>query len=169
MEALVHDLRYAMRVLRRSPAFALVAVVALALGIGANTAIFSVVNTVILKPLPYREPGQLVQLWMRFTGIGIPNDRNWVSVPEFIDLQQNTGFSNLAAISRQSYNVTIGGAPERIDSAVVTPSFFPLLGVQAQVGRVFRPEEGQPGREHVVLVGDGYWRRQFGADPGVPG
>jgi hypothetical protein len=139
-----------MRVLRRSPGFALIAVVALALGIGANTAIFSVVDTVILKPLPYQEPGQLVQLWMRFTGIGIPNDRNWISVPEFIDLQQNTSFSHLAAISQQSYNVTIGGSPERIESAVVTPSFFPLLGVQAQVGRVFRPEEGQPGRERVV-------------------
>ncbi|MGA2270056.1 MAG: ABC transporter permease [Bryobacteraceae bacterium] len=169
MESVLQDLRYAMRVLRRSPGFALIAVAALALGIGANTAIFSVVDTVILKPLPYREPAQLVQLWMRFTGIGIPNDQNWVSAPEFMDLQRNTSFSHLAAIAQQSYNVTIGGSPERIDSAVVTPSFFPLLGVQAQVGRVFQPEEGQPGRERVVLLGDGYWRRQFGADPSVTG
>jgi predicted permease len=169
MQTVLQDLRYAMRVFRRSPGFALIAVVALALGIGANTAIFSVVDTVILKPLPYQEPAQLVHLWMRFTGIGIPNDRNWASVPEFIDFQQSTSFSHVAAISGQSFNVTIGGSPQRIESAVVTPGFFPLLGVQAQVGRVFRPEEGQPGREHVVLLGDGYWRRQFGADPSVPG
>lgn len=142
MESVLQDLRYGMRVLRRSPGFTLIAVFALALGIGANTAIFSVVNAVILKPLPYPEPEQLVQLWMRFTGIGIPNDRNWVSAPEFGDLQQNTSFSQLAAISQRSYNVTVGGSPERIESAVVSPSFFPLLGVQAQVGRVFRPEEG---------------------------
>jgi len=139
METVLQDLRYAMRVLRRSPAFALVAVVALALGIGANTAIFSVVNTVILKPLPYPEPGQLVQLWMRFTGIGIPNDQNWVSVPEFIDLQRNTSFSHIAAISQQSYNVTMGGSPERIESAVVTPS---SSACRRRWGARFGPKRG---------------------------
>ncbi|HTQ55801.1 MAG TPA: ABC transporter permease [Bryobacteraceae bacterium] len=169
MEFLLQDIRYALRVLRRSPGFLLVSVLALALGIGATTAIFSVVDAVVLKPLPYRDSGQLVQLWMRFTGIGIPNDENWVSAPEFQDLQQNRSFSRIAAIGGASFNINIGGVPERIEAGVVSAAFFPLLGIQAQLGRVFLPEEGRPGREHVVLLSDGLWRRRFGADPGVIG
>jgi putative ABC transport system permease protein len=169
MESFLQDCRYALRMLGRNPGFTLIAVLALALGIGANSAIFSIVNAVILKPLPYDKPEQLVQLWMRFTNIGIPNDQNWVSAPEFVDLQQNQSLSHLAAISSDSFNINISGAPERIDSAVVSTSFFPLLGVQAQLGRVFLPEEGQPGRQHVVLLSDGLWRRRFGADPAISG
>jgi predicted permease len=169
MESFLQDCRYAVRILARSPGFTLIAVLALALGIGANSAIFSIVNAVILKPLPYDKPEQLVQLWMRFTGIGIPNDQNWVSAPEFVDLQQNQSFSHLAAISSNSFNINLSGTPERIDSAVVSTSFFPLLGVQAQLGRVFLPEEGQPGRDRVVLLSDGLWRRRFGADPAISG
>jgi putative ABC transport system permease protein len=169
MESILQDIRYALRILRRSHGFTIVAVLALALGIGATTAIFSVVDAVILKPLPYRDPGQLVQLWMRFTNIGIPNDQNWVSAPEFMDLQQNNSFSQIAAIDDQSYNINISGAPERIEAAVVSASFFPLLGVQAQLGRVFLPEEGRAGHQQVVLLSDGLWRRRFGADRGVLG
>ncbi len=169
MESFVQDCRYTLRILARSPGFTIIAVLALALGIGANSAIFSVVNAVVLKPLPYEKPEQLVQLWMRFTGIGIPNDQNWVSAPEFKDLQQNQSLSRLAAINQDSFNININGTPERILSAVVSTSFFPLLGVQAQVGRVFLDEEGTAGRERVVLLGDGLWRRRFGADPNVPG
>jgi predicted permease len=169
MESFLQDCRYALRMLARSPGFTLIAVLALALGIGANSAIFSMVNAVILKPLPYEKPEQLVQLWMRFTNIGIPNDQNWVSAPEFVDLRQNQSLSHLAAISSDSFNINISGTPERIDSAVVSTSFFPLLGVQAQLGRVFLPEEGQPGRQHVVLLGDGLWRRRFGADTAISG
>src|SRR6202161_1254182 len=120
MEAVWQDLRYALRMLARSPGFTLIAVLALALGIGANSAIFSIVNAVILKPLPYDKPEQLVQLWMRFTNIGIPNDQNWVSAPEFVDLQQNQSLSHLAAISSDSFNINISGTPERIESAVVS-------------------------------------------------
>jgi putative ABC transport system permease protein len=166
---LLQDVRYGCRVLRRSPGFTIIAVLALALGIGATSVIFSVIDAVILKPLPYRDPQRLVQLWMRFTGIGIPNDQNWVSAPEFMDLQQNHSFEQLAAIDDASVNVSIGGLPERIPAAVVSPSFFPLLGVQAQVGRVFLPEEGRLGRQRVVLLSDGLWRRRFGADPAVLG
>ena len=169
MESVRQDIRYALRILRRSPGFATVAVLALALGIGATTAIFSVVNAVILKPLAYRDPGQLVQVWMRFTGIGIPNDQNWVSAPEFQDLQQNNSFSQIAAIGDESVNINIGGRPERVEAGVVSTSFFPLLGVQAQLGRVFLPEEGRAGHEHVLLLSDGLWRRRFGADRGVLG
>ena len=169
MESVLQDVRYAFRILRRSPGFTVVAILALALGIGATTAIFSVVNAVVLKPLPYSHPEKLVQLWMRFTGIGIPNDQNWVSAPEFMDLQQNSSFSQIAAIDDANFNVNFGGVPERIESAVVSPSFFQVLGVQAQVGRVFLAEEGRPGRGRVVLLGDGLWRRRFGADPAVLG
>ncbi len=167
METFVQDARYALRLLRRSPGFTLIAVLALALGIGATSAIFSIVNAVVLKPLPYRDPGQLVQLWMRFTGIGIPNNQNWVSAPEFMDLQQNRSFSQIAAIDSRSYNVNITGTPERIEAGVVSTSFFPLLGVEAQVGRVFLPEEGRPGQDRVVLLSDALWRRRFGADRNV--
>src|SRR5581483_4472245 len=169
METLMHDIRYTLRILRRSPAFTTVAVVALALGIGANSAIFSIVNAAILKPLPYKDPDELVQLWMRFTGIGIPNNQNWVSAPEFMDLQRNSSFSAIAAISQDSFNIRIGNEPERIDAAVVSPAFFPLLGVDATLGRVFRPEEGTPGRDHEALLSDGLWRRRFASDRGVIG
>jgi len=169
METVMQDLRYALRILRRSPGFTVVAILALGLGIGATTAIFSIVNAVILKPLPYEDPGQLVQIWMRFTGIGIPNDQNWVSPPEVVDLQQNNSFSELAAIDGTNFNVNLGGVPERIEAAVVSTSFFPLLGVNAQLGRVFLPEEGRAGHQQVALLGDGLWRRRFGADPAVLG
>jgi putative ABC transport system permease protein len=169
MEGLVQDARYALRLLRRSPGFAAVAVLTLALGIGASSAIFSVVNAIVLQPLPYPHPERLVQLWMRFTGIGIPNDRNWVSAPELMDLERNRSLSDIAAISDDSFNVTLGGAPQRIEAAVVSPGIFHLLGVRAQVGRTFLPEEGSVGRDRVVLLGDGIWRRRFGADRAVVG
>ena len=124
MESFVQDSRYALRILARSPGFTIIAVLALALGIGANSAIFSVVNAVVLKPLPYEKPEKLVQLWMRFTGIGIPNDQNWVSAPEFIDLENNHSFSHLAATDQDSFNINIGGTPERFQSALVSTSFF---------------------------------------------
>ena len=170
MEPALQDIRYAFRILLRSPGFAIIAVAALALGIGANTAIFSVVNAVVLKPLPYDHPDKLFQLWMRFTGIGIPNDQNWVSAPEFMDLQQNSSLSAAAAISTRSYSLNYAsGVPEQIDAAAVTPSFFPLLTVQAKIGRVFLPEEGQTGREHEVLLSEGLWQRRFGSDPSAIG
>src|SRR5437870_11154513 len=108
MNTFWQDIRYAMRGLGRNPGFTLVTVVTLAFGIGANSAIFSVVNTVLLKPLPYRDPAGLVKVWTRFTGIGLPNDQNWFSAPEFRDLsEQNRSFS---AISVRSRNSEIGRA-----------------------------------------------------------
>ncbi|HKT50275.1 MAG TPA: ABC transporter permease [Candidatus Angelobacter sp.] len=169
METFLQDMRYAFRLIRRSPGFAAVAILALALGIGANSAIFSVVNAVVLKPLPYEKPEQLVQIWMRFTGIGIPKDQNWVSAPEFKDLQPNSSLSNIAAIDQASFNININARPERVEAARVSPSFFPMLGIQARLGRVFLTEEGQPGHGNVVLLSDGLWRRRFGADPAVAG
>jgi predicted permease len=170
MSTLWQDLRYALRLLLKMPAFTAVAVLALALGIGANTAIFSVVDAILLRPLPYHDPSRLVKLWTRFEGIGMPNNQNWVSAPEFVDFRAlSKSFSAIAAINGDNFNLSAGGLPERIEGAYVSSPFFPLLGVQAALGRVFLPEEEQPGRDNVVLLGNGLWRRRFGADPSVIG
>jgi putative ABC transport system permease protein len=166
---LLQDLRYAGRLLRKAPGFTAVAVLALALGVGANTAIFSVVDAVLLRPLPYNDPGHLVKIWTRFVGIGLPDNRNWVSPPEFVDFRTlSHAFSHIAAIQSDSFNFAGGGRPERVQAAEVSTSLFPMLGVHAKLGRVFLPEEEQPGRNYVVLLSEGLWRR-FGADAGVVG
>jgi predicted permease len=170
MEELKQDARFALRMLFKSPGFTIVVVLALGLGIGANTAIFSVIDAVLLRPLPYEHSDRLVELWMHFAGIGIPKDQNSVSAPEFVDLRdQNKSFSHIAATSSDDYNLKIGAMPETVEGAAVSASFFPLLGVQAQAGRVFLPGEDRPGRENVVVLSHGLWSRSFGADPGVLG
>ncbi|PYV18155.1 MAG: ABC transporter permease, partial [Acidobacteria bacterium] len=170
MTTLLQDLRYGIRMLAKNPGFTAVAVLTLALGIGANTAIFSVVNGVLFRPLPYRDPGRLVIVWMRFTGIGIPNDRNYVSAPEFHDLvQYSRSFADVAAMGSDVFNLGVRGTPERITGADVSPSLFSALGVQPHMGRTFLNEEGQPGRNHVVLLSDAIWKRAFGGDPSVVG
>jgi predicted permease len=162
----MQDLLYAFRGLRRSPGFTLVAVLALALGIGANTAIFSIVNSVLLKPLPYPQPDHIVALFGRFTGIGIPNDQNQFSALELLDVRRlNTSLSHVAAYQFASFTVNLGGAPERLDGAVVSPELFPLLGVQARLGRTFLTEEGQEGRSRVVLISHSLWTQRLGSDP----
>lgn len=164
------DLKYALRGMARNPGYTAIAVVVLALGIGANTAIFSVLDAVLLRALPYEKPQQLVMLWMRFTGIGIPKDQNWVSPPEFQDLKRHAkAFSHLAAVAGESFNVATGGTPERIEGALVSTSLFPMLGVRPILGRAFLPEEEQLGRDNVVLLGHGVWQRRFGGDPKLPG
>ena len=170
MSTFLQDLRYALRLLRNAPGFAIVAVLALALGIGANTPIFSVVDAILLRPLPYQDPDRLVKIWTRFVGIDLPNDRNWVSAPEFMDFRTLCkSFSHIAAIAGDSFNITVGSVPERVEGVDVSTSFFPLLGVEAKLGRVFLPEEEQPGRDNVALLSDRLWRRRFGADPKVVG
>jgi putative ABC transport system permease protein len=166
----MQDLIYAFRSLRRSPGFALVAILALALGIGANTAIFSIVDSVLLRPLPYPQPDRLVMLWGRFTGIGIPNDQNSFSAPELQDVRRlNKSLSHVAAFNAMSANVNLSGTPERIDGALVSPELFPMLSVQANLGRTFLPEEGQEGRDRVALISHGLWARRFGSDPAAVG
>src|SRR5215472_18407089 len=170
MNTLIADLRYGLRVLSKNPGFTVVAVLTLALGIGANTAIFSVLDAVLLRPLPYSEPQQLVKLWSRFTGIGLPNDQNDVSAPEFRDFQQlNQSFSDIAAINGGTFNIGLQGSPARVVGATVSPSLFHILGVQASLGRTFLQEEGEPGHDHEVLLGYGLWKRAFGARPDVIG
>ncbi len=170
METLRKDLVYALRMLLRAPGFSAIAILALALGIGANTAIFSVVDAVLLKPLPYQDADRLVKLWGRFEKIGLPNDRNWISAPEFEDIQRmNRSFSAVAAIGSGNFNLTGVGRPERLVAALVSTSFFPLMGAQAQVGRTFLPEEGRRGNSDVVVLSHALWQRRFGSDPRLVG
>jgi putative ABC transport system permease protein len=169
MEIVWQDLRYGVRMLAKAPGFTAVAILTLALGIGANTAIFSVVDGVLLKPLPYPQPQKLVTVWGRFTGIGLPDDRNWISAPEFRDIRDlNRSFSEVAAMTDTSFDIA-GGSPERIEGATVSPSLFPMLGIRPVVGRVFTPEEAQPGRDQELLLGYGLWARRFGSNPNVAG
>ena len=170
MGILMQDLRFAVRQMAKKPGFAAVVVLTMALGIGANAAIFSVLDAVLLRPLPYSNPERLIKVWTRFTGIGAPNDQNWVSAPEFRDFQQlNSSFSDLAAIGSGSINLGVKGSPQRVVGASVSPSLFPMLGAQTLLGRTFLPEEAQPGRDHEVLLSYGLWRRVFGGNRNVIG
>lgn len=170
MKTLLQDIRFAIRQMAKRPGFTLVVVLTMALGIGANAAIFSVLDAVLLRPLPYPEPQRLIKVWSRFTGIGLPNDQNWVSAPEFRDYQQlNNSFSDLAAMQGGSFNLGVKGSPMRVVGAAVSPSLFGMLGAQPMLGRTFLPEEAQPGREKEVVLSYGLWRRVFAANPAVIG
>src|SRR5216110_3684864 len=161
------DLRYALRTLAKNPAFTSIAIVAIALGIGANTVIFSAVNAVLLRPLPFKNPEQLVMVWENATHAGFP--KNTPSPPNFLDWQrQNTVFTGMAAMSEHSFNLTGVGEPERLDGRRVSANLFDLLGVPAVLGRTFVPDDDRPGT-HVVLLSYSLWQRRFGSDPGVIG
>src|SRR4029077_14249137 len=164
---LTQDIRYALRVLAKNPGFTIVAVIALALGIGANSAIFSVVNAVLLRPLPFKNPQQLVMVWENAAHLGFP--KNTPSPPNFLDWQrQNTVFTGMAAMSERSFNLTGVGEPERLDGRRVSANLFDLLGVRPLLGRTFVADEDKPGTK-VVLISEGLWRRRFGGDPAIIG
>ncbi len=170
MGTLLNDLRYGVRTLLRNPGFAIVVVLTLALGIGANTAVFSVINAVLLKPLPYPQADHIVSIAGKFTGIGIPDDRNALSPPEFMDLRRfASAFSDISVVQGASYGIRVGDVPERVGGAVVSANFFHLMGISPQLGRAFAPEEEQMGRDTVVLLGHGMWQGKFGADRNVVG
>ena len=161
------DLRYGLRTLIKNPGFTIVAVIALALGIGANSAIFSVVNAVLLRPLPYKNPDQLVVIWENATHLGFPKDTP--SPANFLDWrQQSTLFEGMAAFAERSFNLTGVGEPERLDGRRVSANLFEMLGVKPIVGRTFVPQEDQPGTK-VVLLNESLWKRRFGGDPAVVG
>jgi len=165
---LSQDLRYGLRMLLKNPGFTIVAIIALALGIGANTAIFSVVNTVLLRPLPYKDPDRLVMVWEENSKQGFPRDTP--SAANYIDWRdQNHVFEGMAAMVELSFNLTGAGDPERIDGQRVSANLFFLLGINPQLGRAFLPEEDRPGANHVVIMSHGLWQRQFGADPAIIG
>ena len=167
MGDIAQDLRYGLRTLRKNPGFTSVAVLALALGIGANSAIFSVVNTVLLQPLPYKNPAQLVMLWENATHLGFP--KNTPSPANFLDWRgQNTVFTGMAAMAPKNFNLTGVGEPERLDGRRVSVTLFDLLGVQPRLGRGFLPQEDTPGT-HVVILSHGLWQRRFGSDTRIIG
>src|SRR5438270_3380443 len=164
---LQQDLRYGLRMLLRNPGFTAIAVFALALGIGANSAIFSVVNTILLRPLPYKNPSQLVVIWENATHLGFP--KNTPSPANFVDWrQQATVFSGMGAFAEKSFNLTGLGEPERLEGRRVSANLFELLGVKPIVGRTFVPEEDKPGTK-VALLNESLWKRRFGGDPAVIG
>jgi len=161
-ERLAQDVRYGLRLLRRSPGFAAVAIVTLALGVGANTAILSVVDAILLRPLPYADPSRLVVL--------LHDGRNPVAPANYLDWKQRSrSFESMGAAENWSANLTGGGTPEKVPALLLTPEILPMLGVRPALGRFFLPSEGVAGQDHVVLLGDGLWRRRFGADPNVVG
>src|SRR5581483_4115997 len=169
MNTLLQDLRYGLRMLGRNPVFTLVGVVTLALGIGANTAIFSVVNAVLLRPLPFNEPERLVLL--RGTNAKDGNEQQPASLADFLDFkQQARSFSELAAVSVPwSFVLTGGGEPEQIQGQFVSAGLFPALGVAPALGRTFLAEEDATGGAPVVILSHGLWQRYFGADPQIAG
>ena len=155
MTGLTKNLRYAGRLLRKSPGVTAVAVVTLALGIGASTAIYSVIYATLLAPMPYPKPDQLVVVWSK-PGEG----RNEVSAGDFLDWKaQNTVFQDLKALTGATFNLATGEHPEQIDGQVITPGFYTMMGVPFELGRDFLPEEGQPGKEHVVILAHSLWVR----------
>jgi putative ABC transport system permease protein len=168
METLLQDIRYGIRTLIKARAFTTIAVIALALGVGANTAIFSVVNSLLLRPLPYDDPVRLVQLWETT----LKRNRNEVpaSFPNFADWRdQNQVFEQVVAYSDWSFNLTGVSDPERIRSAIVSPTFFSTLGIKPILGRVFLPDEDKPGKDLVVVINERLWQRRFNRDPNILG
>ena len=164
----MQDLRYALRTLTRSPGFALTAILTLAVGIGAGTAIFTTADAVLLHPLPYPNAGQLVLVTKNMPKFEL--FKSDASALDFIDYRDlSRSFSHIAAIQTNSVNLTGGGEPLRVFGLRVSASLFPMLGVQPITGRFFRPEEEQPGQDHVALLGAGLWRSRFGADPRIVG
>jgi putative ABC transport system permease protein len=169
METIIKDSRYALRQLFRHPAFSLIAILALALGIGANTAIFSVVNAVLIRPLPYRAPEQLVWLWGTNPLNDIPKEN--ASYPDYKDWrEQAQSFQSMAGFAKTTSILTDGsGEPERLPGAVLLGDLFGVLGVEPALGRKFLPEEFDQGKTSVVLISHALWQRRFGGDPNVIG
>ena len=168
---MLQDLRFGLRTMRNNPLLTMVTVLSLALGIGANTAIFSVVNALMLRPLPYREPDRLVKVYQAQPdpSKGMLPSR-W-SYPRFEVLREQSGsFISVAAVAQNSHNLTGTDDPERLQVEMVSASYFPLLGVEAAVGRVFTADEDRvPEANLVALLSYGFWQRRFGGDVQVIG
>src|SRR5580700_2487318 len=164
----VQDLHVGLRMLRKSPGFSAVAIITLAFGIGANTAIFSIVNAVLLHSLPYRDPDRLVRIFFNEPGVGLRDVE--FSKPELDDLQTRAGvFEDVTPIFAGSENLTGTKQPERVEGVNTSFSYFSMLGVMPQIGRLYGPQDFAPGFAPEAVISDGLWRRAYGADPNVVG
>src|SRR5256885_6990109 len=169
MDTILKDIRYAVRHLFKHPAFSVIAILALALGIGANSAIFSVVNAVLLRPLPYPAPEQLVWLWGTNPLNDIPKEN--ASYPDYVDWrQQAQSFQAMGGFAQTSPILTSGdGEPERLPGAFAIGDFFNVLGIEPALGRKFLPDENDAGKNRVAILSHALWQRRFGGDPNIVG
>ena len=166
MDSLIRDVRYGVRSLLKRPGATAIALITLALGIGVNTAIFSAVDSVLLRPLPLKDAERVCSIWERTLRMGI--NQNEVAPANFFDLRhQNQTFESIGAHGPQDMNLTGDGEPERLNGELVTANVFSILGVAPALGRTFLPDEDQPGREQVVVLSDALWQRRFNRDPSI--
>src|SRR5579859_819980 len=167
IENLLFDLKYAVRMLLRSPGFSVIAIATMALGVGATTAIYSVIDATLLHPLPYPNPGELVHIEANLPGVG--SHDIGISIPELRDLQSSGIFQYVSLSFFGTNNLTGSAQPASIASKSVSPSYFALLGVDPQLGRTWDPHDTTPGFLPEVVISDGLWKRAFGADPHILG
>lgn len=167
LDVLRQDVRYGIRSLRRAPVFALTAIITLALGVGANTAIFSVVHAVALRPLPYEEPGRLIRIWEDNRALAVGGFA--VSIPNFVSWRERSRTLDLAAFAENGVTIRGIGDPIRVPSLTVTPEYFSLLGTRARAGRLLSAADVDPDAPRVAVISEGLWSRQFGGDPSVLG
>src|SRR6202167_4290941 len=166
MDTLVQDLRYGLRMLAKSAGFTAIAILTLALGIGANTALFSVVNGVLLNPLAYPHPSQLIPVYGKTAGF----DQSPIGYLNFLDWQRDTqAFSSMAIYRNQDYNFVGTGEAERLTGYMISADFFSTLGVRPILGRPFRSDDDHPGAAPVVILGGGFWKSKFGSSLEVIG
>src|SRR5437868_8803531 len=169
MQTIIQDLRYGLRLLLKRPGFTFIAVITLALGIGANTAIFSVVDAVLLRPLPYPQAERLIFLWSTMIGQGVPTSGS--AMPDYREWRDhNDTLEGLGGYYYGDFSLSSGGTePERVQGAFITPNLFDVMRVSPALGRGFTPDEDQYGQHRVVLLSYGLWQRRFGGDTGVIG
>ena len=170
MDTLLQNVRYAIRVLAKSPGFTVVAVLTLALGIGATTTMFSVIDAVLLEAAPVRDPQRLVMVWENKFNGNSANKTNVVGPANYLRwIEQNHSFEDMGAFIAFDMNASVNGQPERVQTGIASPSLFSTLGTRAALGRVFLPEEQQPGKDNVALLSYSYWQQRFGGDPSAVG
>jgi len=167
MDTFVQDVRYAFRTLSRSRMFTLIAVACLAIGIGVNTTLFSVVNAILLRPFDFTDPEKLVTIEELNTKSGYDAGVAWANLVDW--RAQSKAFADIAAIQGRSLTLANVEEPERLQGSAMSWNLFPMLGVKPALGRLIRPEEDKPGGDRVVLLSDGLWQRRFGRDPSIVG
>src|SRR3979411_1902211 len=166
MGTLLQDVRYGLRMLVKKPTFTIVAVLTLALGVGANTAIFSIVNAVLLRSLPFPDPDRLVSIYFNNPGVGLRGVR--FSVPEFDDLRTQTDvFEDVSVIVSGPTNLTGTKQPEHLEMVEVSPNYFSMLGTTPEIGRLFGPQDFALGFAEATVISDGLWRRSYGGEPNI--